>query len=40
MRKMEHQSVKPKTLPNTGDVVGYGYLVGAGVLAGLDVLSI
>ena len=26
---------KPKTLPNTGDVVGYGYLVGAGVLAGL-----
>ena len=26
---------KPKTLPNTGGVVGYGYLVGAGVLAGL-----
>ena len=26
---------KPKTLPNTGDVVGYGYLVGAGILAGL-----
>ena len=26
---------KPKILPNTGDVVGYGYLVGAGVLAGL-----
>ena len=26
---------KPKTLPNTGDVIGHGYLVGAGVLAGL-----
>ena len=26
---------KPKTLPNTGDVIGSGYLVGAGVLAGL-----
>lgn len=26
---------KPKVLPNTGNVVGYGYLVGAGVLAGL-----
>ena len=26
---------KPKVLPNTGNVVGYGHLVGAGVLAGL-----
>ena len=25
---------KPKVLPNTGNVVGYGHLVGAGALAG------